>query len=82
MSFATAKQRDQALEQENDGKPVVDASLLCTENGCSNRWSTTFYGRLCTQHEAALTGRRGIARPVPVPSRPPVAHWQDDRESA
>lgn len=80
MSFASAKQRAEA-QPECDG-PAIESSLLCTERGCNNRWTTTFYGRLCTQHEAALTGRRGIPRPapVPVPKTPAVAHWQDDQD--
>lgn len=85
MSFASAKQRAEA--QPEGQAASVDASLLCTEKGCKNRWSTTFYGRLCTDHEAALTGRRGVPRPVlaspvPVPKTPAQPHWQDDRESA
>lgn len=81
MSFASAKQRSEA-QPEDDGR-AVDASLLCTERGCKNRWTTTFYGRLCTEHEAALTGCRGVTRPpapVPVPTKPAQPHWQDDRE--
>lgn len=81
MSLATAKRRAEE-RAHGDDMPSVGSALLCTENGCMNRWTTTFYGRLCTYHEATLTGRRGVSRPVPVPSTPPQPHWQDDREDS
>lgn len=82
MSLSSARLR--AVSQPQEEFQAVDASLLCTEKGCRRPWTTTFFGRLCSEHEAALTGRGWVRRPrpVPLPSTPPVAHWQDEQEGA
>lgn len=81
MSLTKARER---AESQTSDKPGVDSSLLCTAQGCKRAWTTTFFGRLCSLHEAEVTGSRGVPRPVPVPVPriPPQPHWLDERDVA
>lgn len=51
---------------------------LCTHPGCDRPWSCYFgRGKVCSEHDQPAKPAKSV---VPVPSRPAVAHWQDDQE--
>jgi hypothetical protein len=61
-----------------------DSSLLCSEPGCCNRWTSNYGRRYCSEHNPGLSGH-AVQRPqstLPfIAAAPFKPHWSDtDRE--